>query len=198
MCVQPPGMPVIITHSIIIYVCCILPECGDPGILLQGSVSLFVTENGSTIVTYSCDPGYSLNGSTTSLCVLGEWTPSPETVTCIAEKDNVTSVPGEMGEGWYFKYTNFSMSTGPMDAGGNCHSASCSLSTSDVVAITAVVTGLCSVMTGLLLGVLLTRCIHCRRKTDQTQRPPVYKDIPADRKTGIELKHNEAYGHIQI
>ena len=65
-------------------------------ILLQGSVSLFVTENGSTIVTYSCDSGYSLNGSTTSLCVLGEWTPSPETVTCIAEKDNVTSMPGEM------------------------------------------------------------------------------------------------------
>ena len=80
------------------YVCCILPECGDPGILLQGSVSLFVTENGSTIVTCSCDPGYSLNGSTTSLCVLGGWTPSPENVTCIAEKkliNNVTSMPGE-------------------------------------------------------------------------------------------------------
>ena len=79
------------------------------------------------------------------------------------------------------------------DAGGNCHSASSLLSTGDVVAI---VTGLCSVMTGLLLGVLLTRCIHCDRKTDQTQRPHVYEDIPADRKTGI--KHNEAYGHIQI
>ena len=73
-----------------------LPECGDPGILLRGSVSLFVTENGSTIVTYSCDPVNSLNGSTTSLCVLGEWTLSPQTVTCIAEKDNVTSMPGEM------------------------------------------------------------------------------------------------------
>ena len=78
------------------YVCCILPDCGHPGILLQGSVSIFVTENGSTIVTYYCDPGYSLNGSTTSLCVLGEWTPSPQTVTCIAEKDNVTSMPCEM------------------------------------------------------------------------------------------------------
>ena len=66
------------------------------------------------------------------------------------------------------------MFTGPMDAGGNCHSSS--LSTGDVVAITAVVTGLCSVMTGLLLGVLLTQCIHCHRKTDQTQRPPLYED----------------------
>ena len=64
------------------YVCMLL-ECGDPGILLQGSVSLFITENGSTIVTYSCDPGYSQNGSITSLCVLGEWTLSPQTVTCI-------------------------------------------------------------------------------------------------------------------
>ena len=90
------------------------------------------------------------------------------------------------------------MSTGPMDAGGNCHSAGSSLSTGDVVAITAVVTGLCSVVTGLLLGVLLTRCAHCPWKTDQTQRPPVYEDISTDRKTGIELKHNEAYGHIQI
>ena len=90
------------------------------------------------------------------------------------------------------------MSTGPMDVGGNCHNASSSLRTGDVVAITAAVTGLCSVMTGLLLGVLLTRCIHCHRKTDQTQRSPVYEDIPADLKTGIELKHNEAYGRINI
>ena len=92
------------------------------------------------------------------------------------------------------------LSTGSMDAGEKvCNTSdTSSLSTGDVVAITAVVTGLCSLMTGLLLGVLLTRCIHCHRKTDQTQRPPVYEDIPADRKTGIELKHNEAYGHIQI
>ena len=97
MCTATRYMPVItVLYMVCMYVCCILPECGDPGILLQGSVSLFVTENGSTIVTYSCDPGYSLNGSTTSLCVLGEWTPSPETVICIAEKDNVTSMPGEM------------------------------------------------------------------------------------------------------
>ena len=50
---------------------------------------------------------------------------------------------------------------------------SSSLNTGGVVAITARVPGLCSVdlMTGLLLGVLLTQCIHCHRKTDQTQRP---------------------------
>ena len=50
-------------------------------------------------------------------------------------------------------------------------------STGDAVAITAVVTGLCSVMTGLLLGVLLTQCIHCHRKTYQTQRPPTFQQI---------------------
>ena len=99
-----------------------------------------------------------------------------------------------------FKYKPFYVYTGPVDAGGNRSSDSSSLSTGGEVAVTAVVTGLCSLMTGLLLGVLLTQCIHCHRKTDhgQTQRSPVYEDIPADRKTGIELKHNEAYGHIQI
>ena len=103
-------------------------------------------------------------------------------------------------DGIYFKHKLFYVYTGPMDAGGNYSSDSSSLSTGGVVAITAVVTGLCSVMTGLLLGVLLTRCnsIHCHPKTDQTQKSPVYEDIPAERKTGIELKHNEAYGHIQI
>ena len=76
----------------VLYV--ILPECGDPGVLLQGSVSLFVTENGSTIVTYFCDPGYRVP----LLCVCWEsgLPCSPQTVICIAEKDNVTSVPGEM------------------------------------------------------------------------------------------------------
>ena len=35
--------------------------------------------NGS-VITFSCDPGYSLHGSTTSQCVLGEWNPIPESV----------------------------------------------------------------------------------------------------------------------
>ena len=76
---------------------------------------------------------------------------------------------------------------------------SSSLSTAGAVAITAVVAGLCSFTAGLLLGVLLTRCgVHCRRKQKrgQTERPPVYEDIQPDEKAGIELKHNEAYGHI--
>ena len=30
--------------------------------------------------TFSCDPNYSLHGSTTSQCVSGEWTASPDTV----------------------------------------------------------------------------------------------------------------------
>ena len=84
---------------------------------------------------------------------------------------------------------------------GNSSSSgtSSSLSTAGAVAISAVVAGLCSFTAGLLLGVLLTRCgMHCRRKQKrgQTERPPVYEDIQPDEKAGIELKHNEAYGHI--
>ena len=47
-----------------------------------------------TIVTYFCDPGYRVP----LLCVCWEsgLPCSPQTVICIAEKDNVTSVPGEM------------------------------------------------------------------------------------------------------
>ena len=76
---------------------------------------------------------------------------------------------------------------------------STSLSTSDAVAITAVVCGLCSFTSGLLLGVLLTRChVHChgKQKRSQTERPPVYEDINPEVRTDIELQHNEAYGHI--
>ena len=76
---------------------------------------------------------------------------------------------------------------------------SSSLSTADAVAITAVVGGLCSFTAGLLLGVLLTQChVHCHRKQKrgQTERPPVYEDIQLEMKADIELKHNEAYGHI--
>ena len=34
--------------------------------------------------TFSCDPDYSLHGSTTSQCVSGEWTASPDTVIIIS------------------------------------------------------------------------------------------------------------------
>ena len=93
----------------------------------------------------------------------------------------------------------------PMDAVDcmMCYSsssgASGSLSTAGAVAISAVVAGLCSFTAGLLLGVLLTRCgVHCcrKQKRGQTERPPVYEDIQPDEKAGIELKHNEAYGHV--
>ena len=63
--------------------------------------------------------------------------------------------------------------------------SSSSLSTSDAVAITGVVGGLCSFTAGLLLGVLLTRCsVHCHRKQKrgQTERPPVYEDIQSEMK----------------
>ena len=78
-----------------------------------------------------------------------------------------------------------------MDAAEGCRSGS----SSDTVAIIAVVNGLCGLIAGLPLGFLLTRHIHCNWKTDQTESSPIY-DIPADRKTNIEVKHNKAYGHI--
>ena len=56
--------------------------CGDPHENLPSHTSIS-SVNGS-VVTFSCDPGYSLHGSTTSQCVSGEWTPSPETVMCVA------------------------------------------------------------------------------------------------------------------
>ena len=55
-------------------------ECGDPSEQLKSHVSIS-SLNGS-VITFSCDPGYSLHGSTTSQCVAGEWTPTPESVTC--------------------------------------------------------------------------------------------------------------------
>ena len=78
-------------------------------------------------------------------------------------------------------------------------STSSLLSTADAVAITAVVGGLCSFTAGLLLGVLLTQChvhYHRKQKRGQTERPPVYEDIQPEMKADIELKDNEAYGHI--
>ena len=56
--------------------------CGDPRENLPSHTSIS-SLNGS-VVTFSCDPGYNLHGSTTSQCVSGEWTPSAETVMCIA------------------------------------------------------------------------------------------------------------------
>ena len=79
-------------------------------------------------------------------------------------------------------------------------STSNSLSRAEAVVITAVVCVVCSFTAGLLLGVLVTLCnvhYHKKQKRDQTERPPVYEDIPLEKKrTDIELQHNEAYGHF--
>jgi hypothetical protein len=66
-----------------------LTECVDPHEQLKDHVSIS-TINGSKI-TFSSDPGYSLHGSTTSQCVSGEWTPSPDTVMCIADQEMFTT-----------------------------------------------------------------------------------------------------------
>ena len=78
-----------------------------------------------------------------------------------------------------------------------CERGSSSLSTAEAVATTAVVCVVCSFTAGLLLGVLLTQChVHCHRKQKRGQTPPVYEDIPLEKKPAIELHSNEAYGHI--
>ena len=79
-------------------------------------------------------------------------------------------------------------------------STSNSLSRAEAVVITAVVCVVCSFTAGLLLGVLVTLCnvhYHKKQKRDQTERLPVYEDIPLEKKrTDIELQDNEAYGHF--
>ena len=75
------------------------------------------------------------------------------------------------------------------------------LNTSEAVAITAVVCGLCSFTAGLVLGLLLSRyCTYCHRtgKRVATDRPPVYEDITPEKGAGIELQHNEAYGQVSL
>ena len=69
-------------------------ECGHPSKPLQSGVSVHGTTNNS-VITFSCEPGHSLHGNTTSQCVSGEWTPSPQTVMCIADQDMVTPTPSE-------------------------------------------------------------------------------------------------------
>ena len=75
-----------------------------------------------------------------------------------------------------------------------------SLHTADVVAITAVVCGLCSFTAGLLVGGVLTQC--CRKcwiqqRRGKTEKPPVYEDVEPNKNIAIELQYNDAYGHIQ-
>ena len=82
MCVQPPGIYSFLAGvDIHVMTKSIHTVCGDPSENLPVNASIS-SLNGS-VVTFSCDPGYSLHGSTTSQCVSGEWTPSPETVICV-------------------------------------------------------------------------------------------------------------------
>ena len=209
--------------------------CGDPHENLPSHTSIS-SVNGS-VVTFSCDPGYSLHGSTTSQCVSGEWTPSPETVMCVANNQSewnfsihahrhhsiyvvdtpiAPNIPSSSSP--YMSPTLISPSKNQIfrclsamkvimplhvapsrDSGGS--SMSNLLNTSEAVAITAVVCGLCSFTAGLVLGLLLSRyCPYCHRtgKRVATDRPPVYEDITPEKGAGIELQHNEAYGHVSL
>ena len=71
--------------------------------------------------------------------------------------------------------------------------------TADVVATTAVVSGLCNFMAGLLVGGTFTWCWRKhwnQQKREQRERPPVYEEVEPNENTAIELQHNKAYGHF--
>ena len=91
------------------------------------------------------------------------------------------------------------------------------LSTGVAVGI-AVITGTITLVVGVLAGVLLHHCIiKCRSQSSKTessshqqcQAGPKYEEVPVDKKIElredvaygpaqrIELRVNEAYGHIQ-
>ena len=66
-------------------------ECRDPSLQLQSHV--FISNINDSVVMLSCDAGYTFHGSTTSQCVSGEWTHSPDTVMCVADQAVVTPTP---------------------------------------------------------------------------------------------------------
>ena len=157
--------------------------CGDPNESMTSH--LLISSINESVVTFSCDPGYSLHGSTISQCVSGEWTPSPDTVMCVAMN---TPIPSE--DQVYTVLASSAPTPGPMGSGDN--STRGPLSTAEAVVITAVVCVLCSFTAGLVLGVLLTRysvCCHRSEKRVQTAGS-------SKKGAGIELKTNEAYEYV--
>ena len=70
------------------------------------------------------------------------------------------------------------------------------LNTAEAVATTAVVSGVCCFIAGLVVCSLLTRCHgHCHRKGKRDDLV-IYEDIPLEKKPTIQLQTNEAYGNI--
>ena len=184
MCVQPPGIYSFLAGvNIHVMTKSIHTVCGDPSENLPVNASIS-SLNGS-VVTFSCDPGYSLHGSTTSQCVSGEWTPSPETVICVTMN---TPIPSEDQVNTVL--ASSAPTPGPM--GSDDNSTRGPLSTAEAVAITAIVCVLCSFTAGLVLGALLTRysvCCHRSEKRVQTAGS-------SEKGAGIELKNNEAYEYV--
>ena len=82
---------------------------------------------------------------------------------------------------------------------GNLNNKPVTVYTADVVATTAVVSGLCNFMAGLLVGGAFTWCWRKhwnQQKREQRERPPVYEEVEPNKNTAIELQQNEAYGHL--
>ena len=87
-------------------------------------------------------------------------------------------------------------------AGNAKNNKSVTVCTADVVATTAVVSGLCNFMAGLLVGGAFTWCWRKhwnQQKREQRERPPVYEEVEPNKNisTAIELQQNEAYGHFK-
>ncbi|XP_068220454.1 LOW QUALITY PROTEIN: uncharacterized protein [Palaemon carinicauda] len=68
--------------------------CIPPAALPHGRVSL---ERGGIIVTYSCNPGHTLEGTAIAVCISGRWsTPSPK---CLQDDVEEEDVPREVDSG---------------------------------------------------------------------------------------------------
>ena len=91
-CVQPiamSGMQGSFVNSQISLFLLLSVECENPSQLLQANV-YFTSLNSSMIGLY-CDDGYSLDGSETSECFLGQWTPSLQLAMCLITDNTLSS-----------------------------------------------------------------------------------------------------------
>ena len=73
-------------------------------------------------------------------------------------------------------------------AGNAKNNKSVTVYTADVVATTAVVSGLCNFMAGLLVGGAFTWCWRKywnQQKREQRERPPVYEEVEPNKNTSI-------------
>ena len=119
------------------------------------------------------------------------WLPNSDDVMC------EQSSPGLPPLRRYVCFLHFFFTLGDRNEKDCSTSTIYTLSTAEAVVTTAVVCVVCSFTAGLLLGVLLNRYYnHSHKKRKKANRSPVYDEISSKMSSGIELHHNEAYGHV--